>query len=44
MYGGNDPYLLSGMPRIPSVYEYTGNASGTSGSGTSSETKSKTHK
>lgn len=44
MYGGNDPYLLSGMPRIPSVYEYTGNASGTSGSGTSSETKSRTHK
>ena len=44
MYGGIDPYLLSGMPRIPSIYSYVGNASGTSGSGTSSQVGTKTHK
>lgn len=44
MYGGADPYLLSGMPRIPSVYMYTGSGSGTTGSGTGSTVKTKTHK
>lgn len=44
MYGGTNPYLLSGMPRIPSVYEYTGSGTGTGSSGTSSTVKSKTHK
>jgi hypothetical protein len=44
MYGGTNPYLLSGMPRIPSVYEYIGSGTGTGTSGTSSTVKSKTHK
>lgn len=42
--GGTDPYVLSGMPPIPSVAGYTGSASGTTGSGTTATVKGKSRR
>lgn len=37
--GGSDPYVLSGMPPVPSVAGYTGSASGTPSGGSSATVK-----
>lgn len=42
--GGSDPYVLSGMPPIPSVAEYSGSASGTPSSGSSAAIKGKSRR
>lgn len=44
MYGGSDPYIKSGMPKIPSVWFYNGSGSGTQGGGTTVVVKTKSHK
>lgn len=42
--GGTDPYVLSGMPPVPSVTGYTGSASGTVSGGSSASVKGKSRR
>lgn len=44
MFGGTRPYVLSGMPPIPSVFEYTGSATGTNSGGTNSQVSGKSRR
>lgn len=44
MFGGSRAYILSGMPPIPSVFEYTGSATGTNSGGTTSTVKGKSRR
>lgn len=44
MFGGSYPYEPSGMPPIPSVWFYNGEPTGTEGSNTNVEVKSKSRK
>ncbi len=43
MFGGDEPYVLSGMPAIPSVYEFTTAGTGSNNSGLNVHVKAKTH-
>ena len=43
VYGGNTPYVLSGMPPIPSIYYFISNTSGTNDSGIQVQFKVKSH-
>jgi hypothetical protein len=44
MFGGTRAYVLSGMPPIPSVFEYSGSATGTNTGGTTSTVKGKSRR
>lgn len=43
MFGGESPYVLSGLPSIPAIYEVTMPATGTSNNGINVTIKAKTH-
>lgn len=43
MFGGESPYVLSGLPSIPAIYEVIMPATGTSNSGINVTIKAKTH-
>ena len=44
MFGGSDPYVLSGLPEIPLIYYFTGSATGTETLGLDIHLKAKTMK
>ena len=43
MFGGESPYILSGLPSIPAIYEVTMPTTGTSNNGINVTVKAKTH-
>jgi hypothetical protein len=43
-FGGSYPYVLSGMPPLPSVAQYSGSATGTQSGGTTSTVKGKSRR
>lgn len=43
-FGGVDPYVKSGMPPIPAIFEFTAPSSGTAGAGLDVNVKVKAHK
>lgn len=44
IFGGVDPYVLSGMPEVPAIYFYSAPSTGTQSSGLPVHIKAKSHK
>jgi hypothetical protein len=42
-FGGDEPYVLSGLPAIPAIYQITSSGSGTTTNGLNVNVKAKTH-